>query len=124
MAVTKHMLAYAVPADLVSSWSGLASKSGLQVQVKSDTYVIVPPGVPNTESIRCRSGVISRGNALIKVCPSAGAHPKSKSSVAGKLLILVFFSAEGRQGRLSTCDSELAHEFGDLLIAAGATLVP
>jgi hypothetical protein len=122
-AMKKKMLAYIAPAGLLYSWPELASKAGFHVEVDPKPYVVIVPGLPGAEPVTCRSGTVRRGDVFVRVCPSAGSHAASKSPVAGKLVLLVFYSAGGRHKEPIACESGLAYEFGDLLIRAGATPV-
>jgi hypothetical protein len=113
----QHMLAYIAPADLLCSWPELASQAGFQVELDSNSAVLAMPGLPDEPPITCRYGIVSRGGVRIQVWPNAGAHPASRSPIAGKWLILIFYERLGPS-------SGLAHEFGELLIRAGAISIP
>jgi hypothetical protein len=83
MAVKKRVLIYIAPVDLMYSWPDVASQAGFSVRVNPDPYVISLPGLPEEQSITCRSGTVCRGNISIQILPSAGAvavPPRVKES--------------------------------------------
>lgn len=123
IAMKKRVLVYAVPVPLMYSWPDVAIGAGYSVQVNADEYVVDVPGLAADGPTACRSGTVCRGGVSVTVAPSGGSHVKSKSRVAGKRLILIFYSEKWRPKEASA-ESVLAAEIGSLLVTAGATAVP
>jgi hypothetical protein len=121
MAGKPQVLMYISPPELVRTWPERVSDAGFHIDV-NPPFTVDLPGVSGGDSILCRSGTVRPGNVSITVAPSAGAHLGSASPVAGQFLILVYYSGEVEG--LGPSESELAREFGELLVRAGAIYVP
>jgi len=124
MAMKKKVLVFIVPAQLMSSWPDVAVQAGFSVRLNSDPYEVCVANGSHEESIVCRSGVLYRGDISVVVTPSAGSPPASKSPVAGRLVILIFYSKVSRKRGFGDQEYVLAREFGETLISAGAIAVP
>ena len=112
--VKERVLMLVVPRALIAHWSAHVSAAGFQVTTDAEEHDL---RLFDGTVERYLTGSVSRNGLCVHVRFSPGAHPRSTSPVAGKPVLLIYYSPD------SCAEYQLAIDVSIVLAAEGAEIV-